>query len=689
VTASTTLLAVLLLLVPGAGVALALFPPGRASLAVQAGVAVPLGYALAGAVAFLLALAHLLVLPVYVVALFAATIGMWFAALRRHGVRERLQAWRDDVRRDRWTYLLELALLAGMTVVRMGYSGIFNLHDQTPVRYWADGLEIADAHRIPALSLQWGHLFPSTVSKVFLNCFDAAASLVLGRGPVAPMGAVLFVVALGIVLAGFALARVLGLRLTAALFVLLLFANRLRGDKEFTIDLIHYRAEDVGRLLLIGALVFAVLALRSERFREGRRDALVAGALLGMLAGTHLVPFGVGSVFVGSYALARAILHRRLKAVLQLVGGLGLMAALVGAFVLIVPPGAIGFSGVGDASAYKQLAAQLGEPPCWDPTLYLTQGKLNQTCRTSTSGFYNPPRYVYDEFVRRSLGLAQPRIRYLLLLPLLYLTSVGVAFLFGSKDLAAATAASALLGVALLLVTLVFSWRSNIYVVAQFGERRLFDYTGVPVAVLGLGLVEVGVTRLGGMRIRSRARPWLPIAAVVAASVLAGAILIPRDTQNPASARYLATALAPFAWIERNVPCGGRILSDRRTLATFEVFSRHAGVIEGMGPYLRPDVLIAAIPQMLAARRFFLDPAAGEAYLREQGVAAVVVTAPDQPIGGTLHIVRYDRAAFDSTPFLQVAARSASVTVYRVVGFATGSGFPSVVGLPGYGCGVR
>ena len=33
---------------------------------------------------------------------------------------------------------------------------VLNLSDQTPLRYWADGVEIADARRIPETSIQWG-----------------------------------------------------------------------------------------------------------------------------------------------------------------------------------------------------------------------------------------------------------------------------------------------------------------------------------------------------------------------------------------------------------------------------------------------------------------------------------------------------------------------------------------------------
>src|SRR5262249_60124968 len=86
--------------------------------------------------------------------------------------------------------------------------------------------------------------------------------------------------------------------------------------------------------------------------------------------------------------------------------------------------------------------------------------------------------------------------------------------------------------------------------------------------------------------------------------------------------------------IEKNVPCDGRILSDRRSLATFELLTRRAGVLEGMGPYLRPSVLVSAIRQMLAARQFFENPSAGYDYLRQNGVAAVVLTNDTVPIGG-------------------------------------------------------
>ena len=676
-----------LVVVPGIGASLLVLGSRRCSVAVQAAAAIPFGYLLIGGIAFVLALVHALYLWTVLVLLVAATVGAWWVALRSHGMRERFAGWRAEVAGDRWPFVMLAVSIVALIAVRSTYSAILDLHDQTPLRYWADGLEIADAHRIPALSLQWGHLFPTTISKVLLNSFDAAVSLVLGRGPVPPMTALLFVVFLGVVLAAFALARELGLRYTAPLFVLVLFANRVRGNRELTLDMIHYRAEDVGRLLMIVAVLFTVLALRSERFRDGRREALIAGALFGGLAGTHLVPFAVGLTLAGAYGLARIAVDRRPRATLKLGGAIVGIALVVGAIVLVAPRGDLGFQGVGDSGAYRRLALELGQRPCWDPTLFLTQGRLDQFCHGTGPGTRVSPGTTYRTFTGSSFGLVLPGAPYLILVPILYALSVWLALAFGSRDLKAGTLAAALAGAAILVAALVVASRSRVYVVALFGQRRLFDYAGIPVALLGLAVVELGVGWLGRIRLMGARRPWMTAASAGVALAIALGVLLPRDVQDRRFVRYLATAQGPLAWLERNVPCDGLVLADRRTLATFEVFSRHAGILEGMGPYLRPDLLVTAIRQMIAARAFFLDPASGEPYLRRSGIAAIVVTRPNQPIGGALKVARFDPDELSSLPFLRLAARSESVTVYRVVGFDPAEGHgPDTAHVPGYAC---
>jgi hypothetical protein len=166
-----------------------------------------------------------------------------------------------------------------------------------------------------------------------------------------------------------------------------------------------------------------------------------------------------------------------------------------------------------------------------------------------------------------------------------------------------------------------------------------------------------------------------------------GAFLPNSLRQGPT--KNLTAALVPLSWIEKNIPCEGRILSDRRSLATFELLTRRAGVLEGMGPYLRPTELVAAIRQMLTARQFFEDPSAGYNYLRENGVAAVVLTNDLVPIGGTGYKVGPTPAPdLSQVPFLHEVAHSDALTVYTVDGFqpSWSAKFPSVVGRPGFQC---
>jgi hypothetical protein len=686
-TAITILVAFVLVIAPGAGLSLSLLGPRRRSLTVQMGAAIPFGFLVVGGTAFVLALAHVLYLWTLLAAVVASTGVAWTVALRAASIRERLAAWREEISAERWAYVMLLVMIGVLVAVRLTYSGFLELRDQTPLRYWADGLEIADAHRIPALSLQWGHMFPTTVSKVLLNCFNAAGSMVLGRGPIAPMEALLTVTFFGIVLVAFALARELGLRYTAPLLVLVLFVNRFRGSHELTIDLVHYRAENVGRLVMLGGVLFVVLALRAERFRDGRREAVIAGATLGGLAGTHLIPLGIGLVLTGGYALARIVVDRRPRVLLRLGGAILGIAFLVGGLILTLPRGDIGFQAVGDTGAYRRLAVELGQRPCWDPTRFLTSDRLDQACHGTEPSARITPLPIARSFVRSSFGIREVRIRYLILLPLLYGAAIGLAFAFGSRDLRAATVTAVLLAGILLLTAVLFAVRSKVYVIALFGPRRLFDYAGIPVAISGLAIVEIGVMALGRVRIARSRRPWMPVAASGLALAVTLAVFAPRDLRDRAYVRYLATAEGPFGWIERNVPCNGLILADRRTLATFEVFTRRGGFLEGMGPYFRPDLLVTAIRQLLAARAFFEHPAAGEPFLRSVGIAAIVVTKPAQSIGGASRVGPIDPAELASLPFLRVAARSASLTVYQVMGFDPTEGHgPDTALIPGYGC---
>lgn len=676
---ASILLAAALVAVPGAGLTLLVLRPGRASLTTHIGLVVPFGVAWVAGVAFVLAIARVLTLPSFLILYLTGTVALWAAVALRRDLHELRPAWVRDLRAEPWAHAAGFAVLAAVAVTRLTYSPILNLADQTPLRYWADGLEIADAHRIPALSLQWGRLFPSTVSKVVLNAFSAAGSLVLGRGPLGPMGALLVVGSIGLLLAAFALARELGLRHTAPLVVLVLFANHVLGPRSLTDDLVNYRAETWGRLLVVGALVLAVRALHERRAgRSGRPEAIAGGVVFGLAAGTHLVPAVVGLSLLGAYAAALALFERRLRAVALTAGTCVAAAAVVAAVVLLLPRGDVGFQGAGDTSVYPRLAAELGLPATFDPTRYLALGQLRQPAHTGA--FYEPPSVVYHEYVRRVVGEERLRRPWLLALPLAGLLALAAVWVWGDARLRALGLACVLTAAGILAVALVFDYRFDVYVLAEFGPRRLFDYTAVPAVLLGAGAAEAGLRRLG---------PRAPAVAVAGAMVFA-AFAVPRNVASGERTRFFDTARAPLAWIEANVPCDGRILADRRTLATFETLTRHAGRIEGMGPYLRPPLLAVAIRSLLDAQRFFADPAAGAEYLEREGIAAVVVTSYDQTLGGVggpLKSRSGDASALENVPFLQPVASSETVRVFRVVGLAPTASSVDLSRQPGYRCG--
>jgi hypothetical protein len=269
------------------------------------------------------------------------------------------------------------------------------------------------------------------------------------------------------------------------------------------------------------------------------------------------------------------------------------------------------------------------------------------------------------------------------ILPVAGLLALFILLRWGGSLLRAMAVASAATAAVILAVALAFSYRFDVYVLAEFGPRRLFDYTAIPAVLIAAGVLELALERWAKGR-----------APVIAAAgvVLLAAFAVPRNVSSSSDERFFSSALAPLAWVSDHVPCDGKILADRRTLATFETLTRHAGAIEGMGPYLRPAVLSTAIRSLLAARTFFRDPAANEEFLRRNGIAAVVVTSYDQTLGGVggpLKEASDPAKRVAAAPFLRPVAGSSTVRVYGADRFRPpDSAGIDVTRLPGYRCGA-
>src|SRR5205823_3129839 len=201
---------------------------------------------------------------------------------------------------------------------------------------------------------------------VVLNAFNGAASFVLGRDPLHALGPLLWIGSLGLVVALWAVGRELSLRVFAPLLPVLLVANRLVLDPEMTRDMDTYKAEAFGRMIAFAALAVALSALRDRVGR--RRRAVVAGALLGVAAGTHLVPLAVVSAIAVWFGVALLVVGGG-WAVVRTAGVLFGLAALVALGVLLLPRGDVGFEGVTAPGAYARFG------PGFDPTTFLLTGK--------------------------------------------------------------------------------------------------------------------------------------------------------------------------------------------------------------------------------------------------------------------------------------------------------------------------
>lgn len=188
-------------------------------------------------------------------------------------------------------------------------------------------------------------------------------------------------------------------------------------------------------------------------------------------------------------------------------------------------------------------------------------------------------------------------------------------------------------------------------------------------------------------RRQCRAHAAVSVAAL-AIMVVSGLIFIPRATWGHAADRgKLENQLELVRWVGDHVPCEGRILANRRTLGTFESIAGRAAVLEGMGPHIRPSVLMRAIEEIARARTFFRDPRERSGYLERRGVAAVIIATGGNPFGGYPALGGSVRARqLADLEILREAFHNPSGTVYLVDGFRPDPSLPKVAGRPGFGC---
>jgi hypothetical protein len=650
-------------LVPGAGATFAAFRPGM--LGVEAAIALTfgLGYAAVGFTAVALAIVGAIGETSFSAAMIAVTAAVWAVAIRLGRPSAHLRALATDIRRRRWELTPGLVGLTAFALDKLRLEPVAFISTPTAWRYWADGLEILRAGGVPATSLQWGMELPTTVSKVLLNSFEAGMFSVAPGGTLATMGAFVWLGGVGLFAGLLAVSRELGLRVLAVAVPMVVLATPgwFPISLEFARDANVFRVETLGRMVVVCALLVALPVIRG---RAGLWYAVLAGALLGAAAGTHLIPVMVLGIFLAWYTLGSLVIRRgRLGRIARAAGVTALVTVAIWGTVLVSSGGDLGFQGARSTGGYSGASAGV------DPTKAFELFR-HKHISDSHNGWVIPPARVAEvavaSFFTETPAVDVPSVEYAGAAVLA--AAAAVVVWRRRRTLGVLVLACWATAFTLVLVGLYFSHRYRTHIPGNFGRRRLFEYEillGVLVGAAGLSYaVRVCAARAGPGR-RSMLRKLGPLLLAAIAVVFAAIQPLQRATPEERN------GFAVMATVARAVPCDARMLVNVRTAGSFEVLSRRISVDEGMAPYLRPAVLRRVVPIVQGARRFFHDPAAHRAFLERLHVD-VVVLVTHAAVGGQPVTHRGRRGVLDAVPWLDPLVRTTTVTIYATPSFADG-----------------
>ena len=646
-----------LVLVPGIGAALAIAAPGAILLETRIALAFGLGYGIVAGVAVTLAVVHAFTLPAFALGVGLATVAIWLLPIRRVGLGSHARAIAAQIREEPFTVVGGLAVVVASAFVWVFFPPTLNLAHRPPWRYWADGLEVADAGHVPAATAQWGTEIPTTVSKVVLNSFEGGISFLLGPEPLPAMHGMLVVAAVGTIAALLGLGRELGLGIFSPLTPLLVALSPawLPLSHEIAEHLAWFTAETVGRMVALCALLVGFVVVRR---RSGLAHALVLGALLAAAALTHGVPALIAAVVLAFYALGIAIVdraHLRRVAIAAGVAAVTLAVCYVG--VIGLSGGDLGFQAAGGAS-FEAF------PPDVDPTRSFGRETALQP-RTEGS-FVVPPGEIarrYAEELTGGAGSTGTRLAFVLGLA----ACSAVTVLFSRRLHLLTIVAWGPVAVSLLLA-LFFSYRYGTEVPGDFGPRRLDGYV-----ILLPALVLPGFLSAASRRVLRQRRTLARVVGVIVAAVAVAAAFGRFPEQ-----RSFAPAQAGLNVIHRVadvVPCDARMLVNWRTAGTWEATIGRRAVTEGHAPFLRPEVLARVLPVLMGANRFFDDPEANADYLDRQRVEYVVVVKRTIWIGtaGPRFPQADDAARVAALPNVRPLVRDRFLTIFGVGTAETGS----------------
>jgi hypothetical protein len=110
------------------------------------------------------------------------------------------------------------------------------------------------------------------------------------------------------------------------------------------------------------------------------------------------------------------------------------------------------------------------------------------------------------------------------------------------------------------------------------------------------------------------------------------------------------------------------MLPNARTAGSWEAITGRRSIIEGMAPYLRPEIMAHVLPLLVDAREFFRRPEANRELLAREEVDYVVFVQPGPWIGTAGGIIPADGdlAAVESLPDLRPVYEDDELSVFAV-----------------------
>jgi hypothetical protein len=665
---SVLLLAIVacLLAIPGVGASFAAFPPGEVSFVTRLASMFGLGYTAAGGCAFLLTATHTFRLSFFIPLWIVVSAVLWIVALRRASIRDHLRGLGAGIRDQRFPLLLGGVVVLAVLVIHISFLHYVGGPEYV---YYLNGVQIANSHGTPALTLEYGQAWPPATDKIFLDAFTGALVL-FNQNPLVAPGVLLWVSILGSALGLWAVAWELGIRRTGALLPLLLVGNGIIFDTSFYKLFTEYRAEDFGRAISFCALALGIFAVRERKWRQ----AVIAGLVLGAASGSHLVPVVVVVLALCLFGVAQLIRDRSKTAWIATVRQELIVGATCGVALLLVrvfAGGSFGLTGASDQAAYNAIHTK------FDPTAYLYNGSFPPR---KAAAPYVPWHRVVSDFVTYAFGFHVPAVAAVLLLAGALVATV-LLFVLVRTDLRTVGVVGLGLWAGLLVITLFFSYRYHIFIDGTFGLRRLGDYASVGLILLGAGVLEGLLLLLESLLpLPERARPSALIAAAAVPVLLLTVWVLPSSGLSAQLRQASQDRIAFTDWVRAHTPCGARFLVNQRSEGTITSLTGREDLAEGMGPFLRPSVLPYVTSLMLSARQFYLHPQANEAFLREHDITYVVVARVKNLIGYVGPESKTDLPAISATSFLRPVFDKPYVRVYQVVGAHTPAPSPLLKG---------